>query len=116
MSATLRAILDGQVSERSMQQAIMDTARLGGWRAYHAFDSRRSPEGFPDVLAVRGGEMVAWELKTVRNHTTAQQEAWLAAFRTFAEAHGLGDWLDVRVVRPADMASAIERLTGGKVL
>lgn len=116
MSATLRAMLDRQVREADMQQAVMDAARLGGWLAYHTHDARRSPEGFPDVLAVRGGEMVAYELKTVRNHTTAAQEAWLAAFRTFADAHGLEGYMDVRVVRPGDMAQAIERLTGGRVL
>jgi Holliday junction resolvase len=116
VSSTLRAVLDRQVREADMQQTLMDAARLGGWLAYHAFDSRRSPEGYPDIVAIRGGEMVAWELKTVQGRTTAAQEAWLAGFRAFGEAHGLGRWLDVRVVRPSDMAECIERLTGGRVL
>lgn len=110
LSNALRAVLDAQVSERDMQQAVMDACRLGGWNAYHVFDARRSPEGFPDVLAIRGGEMLVWELKTARGRTTPAQASWLRSWQVFGEAHGLGAYLEARVVRPCDMPEALARL------
>jgi hypothetical protein len=42
------------MSERVFMEAVLEQARWRGWLCYHTHDSRRSPEGFPDVIAVRG--------------------------------------------------------------
>ena len=39
--------------EKQVQSAILDVARLLGWRVYHTFDSRKSEAGFPDLVLVR---------------------------------------------------------------
>lgn len=116
MSATLRAVLDRQVTEDQMYAALARAARLGGWLFIHHHDSRHSAAGFPDILAIRGGELLAWECKRERGKTTPAQDAWLAGFQAFIEAHDLAGFCEARVVRPADLAACIARLTGGTVI
>lgn len=41
------------VRERDFQAAVMELARLLGWRVYHTWDSRKSEPGFPDLVLVR---------------------------------------------------------------
>lgn len=82
------------VTEKQLQQAIVECARLLGWRVYHTFDSRRSEPGFPDLCMVRGHEIVFAELKTANGKVTAAQQDWLDAFALA--------FCDVRVWRPAD--------------
>lgn len=45
-------------------QSVVDAARLNGWLVYHTHDSRRSAEGFPDLVMLRLSRMVVAELKT----------------------------------------------------
>lgn len=66
------------MTERQLQQAIVDCARLLGWRSYHTFDSRRSEPGFPDLVLVRDRVVFA-ELKSERGRLTREQRAWAAA-------------------------------------
>lgn len=79
MTSPARIVLDAAVTERQFLAQVRDLARLCGWRSYHTFDSRRSDEGFPDLLLVRGERAVAAELKTMRGRTTPKQVEWLAA-------------------------------------
>ena len=75
------------VRERHFQQAVMDCARLLGWRVYHTFDSRRSNPGFPDLVLVRDRVVFA-ELKTERGQLSRDQAEWLDALGAAgAEAH-----------------------------
>jgi hypothetical protein len=69
------------VGEREFQRMVVELARLCGWLVYHTYDSRRCVPGFPDLLLLRGAEQLVAELKVGRRQPTAEQLAWLAAFR-----------------------------------
>ena len=77
------------VSEASFQSAVIDLARLCGWRVAHFHDSRRQVSwnkwvgdadaaGFPDLVMVRGEELMFVELKTDTGRLTKPQAAWMA--------------------------------------
>ena len=75
--------------ERHLQDRLIEAARLCGWRVYHTFDSRRSQPGFPDLVMVRDGELLALELKRgpaevvamARSDSGREQLAWIADLR-----------------------------------
>ena len=56
------------VSEKAWQDGVMRLLAAHGYTLrYHTFDSRRSPSGFPDIIAVHelpGRAALAIELKT----------------------------------------------------
>lgn len=74
-----REALGRAVSERDFQQQVLDVARLYGWRVFHAFDSRRSEPGFPDLVLVRGDRLIFAELKSRNGRLEAEQLEWLGA-------------------------------------
>ncbi len=107
----LRAVLEDNTTEAHMYAALRSAARIGGWALYHTWRSDHSEAGFPDILAIRGGELLVFECKTRTGKVRAAQVDWLEAFRVFADAHGLGhEWLEARVIRPADIPACIQRL------
>ncbi len=48
---------------------------------YHTYDSRRSTEGYPDIVALRGSRQVVIELKSQRGRFSVAQDMWLEAYR-----------------------------------
>jgi hypothetical protein len=65
------------MTERQLLDAVRDACRWSGLLTYHAFDSRRSERGFPDVVVV-GPHGVLWrELKSDRGRLTPDQVLWL---------------------------------------
>lgn len=50
-------------SEKGFQQAVVDVARLCGWRVYWTHNSRNSPAGWPDLVLIRPPECIFRELK-----------------------------------------------------
>lgn len=72
--------------ERHLQDRLIEAARLCGWRVYHCHDSRRSQPGFPDLVMVRAGVLLALELKRGLAEVTAmarsprgrEQLEWIA--------------------------------------
>jgi len=66
-------------TEAAFQASVIRYAELMGWRCYHTRDSRRSRQGFPDLVLVRRPRVVWAELKSERGHTTKEQMAWLDA-------------------------------------
>lgn len=91
-------------------QMLIDAARLQRWLVFHVFDSRRSEPGFPDLIAIRYGELLVWELKTQKGRLSPQQDRWLDAWS------GVG--AEVAVLRPEPKAEyersydwALERLS-----
>jgi len=66
------------VLERDVQAAILDIARLLGWRAYHTFDSRKSEAGFPDLVLVRD-RIIFVEVKREGQRPRPNQVEWLNA-------------------------------------
>ena len=79
-SAKARYLRRPLVSEKAFQAAVLRVARENQWLAYHTFDSRRSPSGFPDVVLARAGSpLYAVELKINMGQVTPAQQAWLTA-------------------------------------
>lgn len=67
------------MTEKQLQSAIVDCARLLGWRTYHTYDSRRSDPGFPDLTLARGTRLVFAELKSAKGRLSEAQAEWKAA-------------------------------------
>jgi hypothetical protein len=67
------------MTERQLQAAVVELARMLGWLVYHTYDSRRSLEGFPDLVMAhpRSGALLFAELKTARGKATPEQLEWL---------------------------------------
>jgi hypothetical protein len=85
-----------KLSERGWQQDVLKLARMFGWRWWHDVATNapracrhckkplslpRNDAGWPDLFMVRGDTLIVAELKSDRNYPTADQRAWLDAFR-----------------------------------
>jgi hypothetical protein len=79
------------VKESAFIAMILKLARLRGWRTAHFRPgmNRRGKwqtavqgdgAGFPDLLLLRGAQIIVAELKVGKNKTTPEQVAWLMAF------------------------------------
>lgn len=86
------------MSEAEFQQAVVDAARTLGWHvqftpdwmmrlAVHDMHRKRRGDrpwpdkGFPDLVLVRGTQIVVAELKSDKGRVRPEQQAWLAALR-----------------------------------
>jgi hypothetical protein len=113
MTAALRAQLAAAITERGLQDYVVTAAQLLGWRVHHCRPGMdrsgrwstpvQGDPGWPDLVLCRERLVVA-ELKREHGRVTAEQAAWIAAFRAAGvEAH---------VWRPSDLPR-IERLLQG---
>lgn len=93
----------GELSERQWQQRVVDLAQLRGRRHFHAYSSRRSPAGWPDLALVRTGRLLLAELKTERGRLRPEQRQWLDALGTVTG-------VEVYVWRPSDWPAVQELL------
>jgi hypothetical protein len=66
------------MSEATLQENVLHTARSLGWLAYHTYDSRRCVPGFPDLVLAHEGQrrLIFSELKTEKGRQTREQRAW----------------------------------------
>lgn len=95
------------MTERELQNAVLELAGYLGWKCYHTFDSRRSQAGFPDLVLVKPGRLIFAELKSARGKLTNAQADWGAALLL-----ALQDWYEWR---PIDWTSgAIEAVLKGE--
>jgi len=78
-----------------------------GWLAYHTHDSRHSAAGFPDIIAIRDGRLLAIETKSSSGVVSSDQRAWLVAF---AGVPGAAAY----VIRPADDLSGLLAIMAGR--
>jgi hypothetical protein len=90
------------VSEKLWQEQVIELATLYRWQHYHAFDSRRSIAGWPDLVLARSPELLFVELKTDKGRVTPAQRDWL----TLLTACGV----ETHVWRPRDFDEIHERL------
>src|SRR5215207_8891459 len=88
--------------EKPWQTQVTNLATHYGWKCSHFHDSRRQvirrgrpvvigdkdAAGFPDLVLVRGPELLFVELKTDKGRTTPAQNEWIAALQLVAEAVG----------------------------
>lgn len=115
-------------SEAAFQQQVLNLAELYGWRAYHTHNSRRSQPGFPDLVLIRGPELIFAELKTDKGRLRPEQEAWIAelervhiavqnaasAAQRLAEPTLELPAVDVYLWRPSDFDELHARLARGR--
>lgn len=88
-------------TEKAFQAEVVKLARRHGWKCYHAFDSRKSAAGFPDLVLVRDRVLFV-ELKTATGTTSPDQDIWLEALRAAGA--------EVHVWRPADWPAIARNL------
>lgn len=93
-------------SEADFHRALIELAHLNHWKTYHTYDSRKSTEGFPDLLLV--SERFKWtifvELKKETGQATPAQLEWLRVLRAAGN--------DARLWRPSDWPEIESILTG----
>ncbi len=102
------------ISEKDLQNAIVDAARLYGYVAFHSRPAItgkgwRTPvqydgKGFPDLVLVGRERVVFAEIKSDRGKPTAEQEQWLAGLERVAQ---LTPSVDVYVWSPQDWPDRI---------
>lgn len=70
------------MTERELQAAVIDLAKLGGWLYMHITDSRKSAAvGFPDLVLVHKttGRAIYAELKSAKGRLRPEQQEWICA-------------------------------------
>lgn len=76
------------MTETALQDAILETAALLGWRCFHPRPARtkdgwrtaaqgNGAAGFPDLTMVRNGWLIFAELKAAKGVVRPQQREWL---------------------------------------
>lgn len=72
-------------SEKDWMAQVLALAQFRGWLCHHAYDSRRSTAGVPDLLLCRPGRdgqtgrVIFVELKTETGTVSPPQRQWLEA-------------------------------------
>lgn len=94
--------INARMSERAFQWRVVALARQLGWVEFHQFDSRRSREGWPDLVLIRRPRILFLELKSESGKATEPQLETLAALQDCG--------LDARLVRPSDWEAIQETL------
>jgi len=105
------------MTEREFQQAVVQLARLTGWRVHHTRPALtragewRTPiqgdAGFPDLVLCRPPRLIVAELKRNGARPTPQQQGWLDALSACAG-------VECYLWTPADWDAIVRTLTGGK--
>jgi hypothetical protein len=93
--------------ESELSSLVVELARLGGWKRYHTWSSKKSPRGFPDWIFVKQGRMLAVELKAEKGVVRPEQTEWLDAL---SDVPGV----EVYLWRPSDWDEIVTVLTGRK--
>lgn len=110
-------------SEAAFQQQVIQLAGFYSWRVYHTHDSRRSQKGFPDLVLVRGAELIFAELKTDKGRVRPEQQEWIQALQAVSEElvldleqldHVSAASVDVYLWRPRDFDELHARLARGR--
>lgn len=65
------------MTEKDLQESIIELAGWLGWTCYHTHDSRRSRPGFPDLVLWRGSRLLFVELKSATGRLSVAQEQTL---------------------------------------
>ena len=97
------APLADTIDEKDFQAAVIKLAKRNGWKVHYTTNSRRSPDGWPDLILSSSarGKFLVRELKTEKGKPTSGQLDWLE------ELQALG--IDAGVWRPRDFVE-IERM------
>lgn len=104
-----RSLQAKAMSERQLQDQVIELAKRMGWMSFHDYDSRRSTPGFPDLVLVHPKQRrIVWrELKSETGTPTPEQKAWISTLLLVGE--------DVDIWRPRDWVSGrIEKELRGR--
>jgi VRR-NUC domain len=93
---------DLALSETDFMAQIRHLALVNGWLTYHTHLSRRSDEGFPDLVLVREAVLFA-ELKSATGKVSQTQNTWLAMLERTHQ-------VEVYLWRPGDWPQIAARL------
>jgi hypothetical protein len=97
--------------ESALLAKIRQVAKTQGWRVYHTYNSRKSEEGFCDLVLARPasttspGRLLFAELKSAKGKLTAAQAVWLDVLR-----HTVPD-IEVYEWRPSDLPDIVDCLS-----
>ena len=91
------------MTEAELLDTLRQAARMSGWLTYHALRSEGSEPGLPDLIMVRDGRLLLWELKSATGRVSKEQQKWL-------DRLAVVDRIDVNIVRPDDLTEALDRL------
>jgi hypothetical protein len=98
-----------RMPEKELQHDVTSMARTLGWLCYHTYSSKRSPEGFPDLVLVKGPRLIFAELKSERGKLTKDQEDWISALSRSSRT-------EVYIWRPFDLLDGtIAKVLGGQL-
>lgn len=101
MSAPTRRATERAMTERQLQDAVVECALRLGWYVYHPYDSRRSTPGFPDLTLAQPGRLVFVELKSASGRLRSEQVTWLGALHRTGRCEVYlfrpKDWLNGRI-------------------
>ena len=104
-SLDVSKLILSRTTEKEFMQHVIQAARAFGWLVYHTYDSRRSGEGFPDLVLLKPPHLLFVELKSEKGTLSKEQTRWL-------------NWLDeagneVRVWRPSHWPVIVHTLSAG---
>ncbi len=69
------------MTEAELLSTVRDACKWAGLLTFHAFDSRRSEAGFPDVVICGPHGVLFRELKAERGRLSPDQREWLDKLR-----------------------------------
>ena len=90
-----------KITEKEFQSQVVQLAKLRGWLCFHDYDSRKSTAGFPDLVLIRGHQILVAELKVGNRKATPEQRQWLEAFagaRVRAFIWTPADWKEIESI------------------
>lgn len=91
------------VTEADFQSTVIEAAELFGWWVFHDHDSRRNKAGLPDLLMVRGNELLFAELKREKGKPTKTQEEVIESLSNI-------ETVESHIWRPSNWAEIMGRL------
>lgn len=121
----MTAVKMPRASEAACQAAVINAARIGGWRAYAVRSSQtqsgrwstavQGDRGFPDIVLCRDHELLIIELKRKPNKVEQEQHLWHDALRRAGVRCGtvyvperLDALVDFLLARPGDRRPELE--------
>ena len=119
--------MSGGLTEAAWQAQVEGLARFYGWRTYHPPDNRpagragrpqRVTSGFPDLVLLRGPELLFVELKTDKGRASPEQREWLGELAAVgdacAQSANYPATVEAYIWRPRDFDDVHARLARGR--
>lgn len=89
----------GKQPESAILRAIRDYLRLRGWTVYRQQAGPLTVKGWPDLIAIRSGEVIGIEVKTptgrLSEYQAEMQEEWSRQGIRYLVARSVDDVLDL---------------------